>query len=145
LSISIFSGSADDPQVLSILELAYEAIRLFCSEVPKLLTFIPIPSDESVFSIPKSSPPCVPDKQLRLASPNHCSLVQMPMADRVVFQMDQTKPSDQVVLWHLRECCENTNLIAISIYLCISGNHQKTTLYRPNAQPNSPSLKHYTF
>ena len=53
---------------------------------------------------------CVSHQQLRLAGNNHRGAVQISLADRIVFQMDQTTPADQVVLWYEPERREGSNL-----------------------------------
>lgn len=50
------------------------------------------------------------DQQFRVASRNHRQAVSLPLAGRVIFQMDQTAPSHQGVLRYLGKCRQNANL-----------------------------------
>jgi len=57
---------------------------------------------------------------------------------------EQTKSSDQGLLWHLRKCGENSNLDCY-LCLCFGSHHKKTTWTQTIAQRNSLSFKHYHF
>jgi len=92
----------------------------------------------------KSSPPYLFDKQLCLASVDNCSAVQTSLADRVVLQMDQTKSSNQSVLWYFPKRRENPNLDR-SLFLFVGCNHQEAAANRTNTQRNSSSVKHHAF
>jgi len=50
------------------------------------------------------------NKQLYSAGFDNCITLQMPLADRNIFQMDQAIPAYQDVLWHHQERCEDSNL-----------------------------------
>jgi hypothetical protein len=58
-----------------------------------------------------------PKRTVRLFNQQSCSIridhrsaVSVSLADRNIFQMDQTAPSHQSVLWDHRECCQNSDL-----------------------------------
>lgn len=53
----------------------------------------------------------------------------MSMAGGTLFQMDQTKFTDQEILWHLRECGQNPNLDR-DINLCYRSDYEKEIEYR---------------
>ena len=50
------------------------------------------------------------NKQLCTASFDGCTALQMPLADRNLFQMDQAISANQNVFWHDRKRCEDPNL-----------------------------------
>jgi hypothetical protein len=49
--------------------------------------------------------------------------LSMPLASRIIFQMDQAASSDKGFLWHIRKCGEDSNLDC-NISVC-SGRHNK--------------------
>ena len=51
-----------------------------------------------------------PYEQFQARSNDDCPDLQVPLADRVVFQMDQTEPQDQVVSGYQQERCDDSNL-----------------------------------
>jgi hypothetical protein len=53
----------------------------------------------------------------------------MPMADRVVFQMDQTASAHKIVLWQICQCCEDPSMDC-NLGLCACGDHKKTIEFR---------------
>jgi hypothetical protein len=72
---------------------------------------------------------CLPHYQMKnySSSGNHCKIIQMPLADRTVLQMDQTTFTNQVLLRHKRECRENTNLDS-HFDLCPGGYSEKAAV-----------------
>src|SRR4030067_34530 len=92
----------------------------------------------------KPSSPYLSNKQLCLASPDDCPALQTSMEDRVVLQMDQTKSSDQGILWHFLACRENSNLDR-HLRVSVGGDNHEEASNRGNTQRNSPSFKHYAF
>jgi hypothetical protein len=92
----------------------------------------------------KTPSSCLSDEQLCLASRNDCFAFQGPLEDRVVLQMDQTKSSNQGVLWHFRKRCQNSNLDC-HLRIRSGGDHQEEAPNRTNTQRNSTSFKHYAF
>ena len=59
------------------------------------------------------------------------------MAGGDFFQMDQTAFANQKLLWHLRECCQNTNLDG-GIDLCPGCHNEETAQNRGQSLHNSP-------
>jgi len=55
---------------------------------------------------------------------NHCYSLQKSLADRAVLQVDQTAPSHQTVLRHIRKCSKNPDL-GRRLYVCAHRNHQE--------------------
>ena len=53
---------------------------------------------------------CLPHQQFRFESLANSFNLQTKMANRVVFQMDQAKPQNQVILRHIEKCRTNPNL-----------------------------------
>ena len=49
----------------------------------------------------------IPNEQFYSVSLDNCSTLQMPLADRNLFQVDQTISSNQNIFWHRRECDED--------------------------------------
>ncbi len=41
---------------------------------------------------------------------DHCTALSLPMAGGTFLQVDQAKPAHQEFLWHIGECCQNSNL-----------------------------------
>jgi hypothetical protein len=68
--------------------------------------------------------PHISDKQFYIKANNDRSFVQMSMADRTLFQVDQAIPAHQVFLWDIRKCSQNTNLDSYH-NLCFGCNSQK--------------------
>ena len=60
-------------------------------------------------------------QQFYASSKNYRRALSVPVADRTVFQMDQTTPENQSLLWHLGKCDKNTDLDC-NFHLC-SGSH----------------------
>ena len=54
---------------------------------------------------------------------NDCPDIQVPLADRVVFQMDQAKSEDQVISWNQQERCNDSNL-GCHVLLSVADLHQ---------------------
>ncbi len=49
----------------------------------------------------------------------------MPLASRVVFQMDQATPSDQGILWQFRKCRKDPDMDG-HLGICARGHNQDT-------------------
>jgi len=67
---------------------------------------------------------CVSDQQLHPAGTDHSRVVQLPLADRTVLQMDQAAFPDQGFLWRIRECHEDPDLDR-HLGLYAGGNRQE--------------------
>jgi len=50
------------------------------------------------------------NKQFCVAGSDGCSALQVPLAGRNLFQVDQAIPSNQNIFWHYRERCKDSNL-----------------------------------
>jgi hypothetical protein len=66
----------------------------------------------------------------------------VPLADRIIFQMDQAAPSHQSVLWHQRERSEDSDLNR-SLDLCAGGYHPETAWAGEESLPNSTDSQHH--
>jgi len=86
----------------------------------------------------------IPNKQFYSASLDNCSTLQMPLADRNLFQMDQTISANQDVLRNFRECCEDSNLDCHQ-RLRSGRNRQERTRNRPEFGRNLANSQHCTF
>ena len=78
-----------------------------------------------------------PDQQLFDPRTDRRRSLPVSMAGGAVFQMDQTTPENQSLLWHVRECGEESDLDR-HLGLCTCGHHQKTP------QPHNRPLHHIT-
>ena len=58
--------------------------------------------------------------------------------------MDQTAPSNQIVLWNLRKRCQDSDLDS-SIGLCSGGDRQKTAENRPESLHNFTDFEFNSF
>ena len=73
-----------------------------------------------------------PNQQFFDPRTNRRRALPVSMAGGIVFQMDQTTPENQILLWHVRECGEESDLDRY-LGLCACGHHQKTT--QPQNRP----------
>ena len=62
----------------------------------------------------------LPDQQFQPVSLDHCPAVQVPLADRTVFQMDQAASSDQSFLRHHTQRRQNPGLDCHQLFTCWS-------------------------
>src|SRR3972149_1770176 len=66
------------------------------------------------------------DQQFRPSCPDHRQTLQMPMANRIVLQMDQAASPHQGLLRNFRKCGKDPNLdCRLHLYTC--RHHSKTT------------------
>jgi len=80
------------------------------------------------------------NQQLYPTGVDHCQIVSVSLAHRDLFQMDQTTPSDQSVLWDHRECRRDPNLDS-NRRLRVSSHCQKTATFRPEPLHNSTDFE----
>jgi len=78
------------------------------------------------------------NKQLFSTGLDNCSTLQVPMADRNLFQMDQTVPANQGVLRHQYQRCKDPNLDSRQ-HLRSGGNRQERTQNQAEFERN-PAL-----
>jgi len=86
----------------------------------------------------------ISNKQLYSAGLDNCSTLQVPLADRNLFQMDQTVPANQDVLRHQYQCGKNSNLDSHQ-HLRSGCNRQERTQNRAEFERNFANSQHYTF
>ena len=86
----------------------------------------------------------IPNEQFYSASLDNCSTLQMPLADRNLFQVDQTIPSNQNIFWHQRERGEDSNLDCHQ-RLHSGRNRQERTQNRTEFERNLANSQHCTF
>ena len=86
---------------------------------------------------------CVPDQQLHPACTDHSRVVPLPLADRTVLQMDQAALKDQGVLWHIRECRQDSDLDR-HLGLCAGGNRQEIPENRQQSLYNPTGFECHT-
>ena len=86
----------------------------------------------------------VPDQQLQSVTLDDCTAVQVSPADRTVFQMDQAAPSDQSLLWHHTQCCQDTGVGRYQ-RLCAGRYYEKATRLTKQYVRNSTGFGHYAF
>ena len=70
--------------------------------------------------------------------------LQMPLADRNLFQMDQAVPANQNAFRHQYQCSENSNLDCYQ-RLCSGGNCQERTQNQTEFGRNPANSQHCTF
>ena len=85
----------------------------------------------------------LPHQQLRAAGPHHHQALPLPLADRVVLQVDQAASADQGVLRHHRECREDADLDR-SLGLRAGRHRQEAApaLRQPLRNPTDPEPHH---
>ena len=84
----------------------------------------------------------IPDQQLYVTGSGDCPTLQMSLADRTVFQMDQATLENQGILWHYRKRSENSNLDC-HLGLCARSHPEKAPQYRPQSLHNSTDFERY--
>ena len=67
-------------------------------------------------------------------------LYRCQLASRDVLQMDQAKPANQDLLWHLRKCSQSPNLDC-RISLCARCHYEEATQIRGQSLHNSTGLE----
>ena len=80
---------------------------------------------------------CVFDQQLYPPRDNNRRTLSMPLASRIVFQMDQTTLAYQSILWNIGERGENTDMDRY-YRLCARGDSQEAP------EPRLESLHNFT-
>ena len=85
-----------------------------------------------------------PNQQLYTARFDHRSALSLPMADRIVLQMDQAASSNQSLLWHNRQCRQDPDLDRHH-GLCAGGHRQKATETGKESLHNSTDFERYSF
>ncbi len=84
------------------------------------------------------------NKQLCTAGFDGCTALQMSLADRNLFQMDQTVPANQNIFWQYRERSEDPNLDSHQ-HLRSGRNRQERTQNRTEFKRNPANSQHCTF
>jgi len=86
----------------------------------------------------------ISNKQLYSAGFDNCSTLQVPLADRNIFQMDQAIPANQDVLRNFRERREDSNLDSHQ-HLRFGRNRQERTQNRTEFGRNLANSQHCAF
>jgi len=84
------------------------------------------------------------DPQFYSSSSDHCTTLQTSMADRNLFQMDQTTSTNQSILWDFSKRGQDSNLDR-HFGLCPCCNHQEETRNRSLTQRNLANSQHHPF
>jgi hypothetical protein len=79
---------------------------------------------------------CVSDQQLLPAGHHDCRSLSLPLAGEIVFQMDQAASQNQGLLWHYRECSQNSDLDR-HLGLCARGYREENLESGPKSLHNS--------
>ena len=66
-----------------------------------------------------------PYKSIHASGVNDRRVVSIPVASGNIFQMDQTAFENQKILWHIRKCCQNSNMDC-DINICSGCDNEKT-------------------
>ena len=85
-----------------------------------------------------------PDQQLFDPRTDRRRPLPVSMAGGAVFQMDQTTPENQILLWNFRECGEEPDLDR-HLGLRARGDHQKTTQPQTRPLPNITDFESDSF
>lgn len=86
----------------------------------------------------------ISDKQLCLGCFDNLRTLQMPLADRVVLQMDKTTSENQSILRHQYQRRQNPNMDS-NQYICAYSDNQKGTKNRAFTCRNPANSQHFTF
>ena len=97
-----------------------------------------------LFRRQNKSPVRLLDQQFYSSSSNHCTTLQTPMADRNLFQMDQTTSSNQSILWYFSKRGQDSNLDR-HFGFCACRYHQEETQNRSPTQRNLANSQHHPF
>ncbi len=84
------------------------------------------------------------DQQFQSACINNYRTLSFPLTSRVVFQMDKTTPTDQIILRYFRERNQDTSLDS-GLGICSNSNHQIKTQNRDQSLLNSTDFEPYSF
>jgi len=84
------------------------------------------------------------NEQFCFAGIDYCTTLQVPLADRNLFQMDQAIPANQNILRHHQERCEDSNLDCYQ-RLCLGGDCQERAQNRAEFGRNLANSQHCTF
>ena len=86
----------------------------------------------------------VPDQQLQPVTMDDCTAIQISLADRIVFQMDQTASSDQSFLRYHNQCRQDSGMDCHQC-LCAGSNPEKRTRHRSQHVRNSTGFGCHAF
>jgi hypothetical protein len=86
----------------------------------------------------------ISNQQLCTAGSDNCQTLQVPLADRNLFQMDQAIPANQNIFRHHQERSEDSNLDCYQ-RLCLDGYSQEGTQNRVEFERNRANSQHYAF
>jgi len=86
----------------------------------------------------------ISNQQLCPAGSDNCPTLQVPLADRNLFQMDQAVPTNQNIFRHHQERSEDSNLDCYQ-RLCFGGYCQERTQNRVEFERNRANSQHYAF
>ena len=86
----------------------------------------------------------VSDQQLSVGRIGHLSALQAPLADRTVLQVDQTAPTNKVILWYFDQRSQDAG-VDRDQYLCARSDCQKGNEIGAFVARNTPNYKHHTF
>ena len=83
---------------------------------------------------------CVFDKQLRVAGTGHRAALQVPLANRTVFQIDQTTSANQSLLWYVTQRCANSSMDR-NQRLRACGDCKERTEHKTKPPQNPPNFE----
>ena len=84
------------------------------------------------------------NQQLYAPRVNYRSALSVSLADRIILQMDQATSSNQSLLWHERQCRQDSDLDRHH-RLCDDRNRQKATEVGTESLHNSTDFKRHSF
>ena len=82
------------------------------------------------------------NKQFQSSGNNHSTTLQMPLASRIILQMDQAAFANKSVLWNEQKRCKNSSLDS-NCYLRVNRDYQKTVKNRAKSLHNITNFECY--
>jgi hypothetical protein len=111
----------------------------------KNLEALPDTTETNHFSGRRSKPNfCFPDQQFSTGCIDGLSALQIALADRTFFQMDQTAPANKIVFRNFCQRSQDPGMDRDQC-LCACGDNQKGAETGAFAARNTPNYKHLTF
>jgi len=100
--------------------------------------------EDQIFRSGKTKTSDIFNKQFRSPGNNYNPALQMPLAGRTLFQMDQATPAHKSLLRDKLERCKDSNLDR-DFNICVNLNYQKTVKNRAQSLHNVTDFERYYF
>jgi len=96
----------------------------------------------SLFRRKQRTPACFSYQQLPLACSGYCHIVPLPLAGRIILQMDQAAFENQSFLRYNPKCREDANMDR-HLYLCAGGHRKEGSQTHPEPLHNSTDFERH--